>query len=217
MVRLTDAIEKYLDEELLTHDEQWYCERCCKKVDARKKIDLWKLPPVLILHLKRFEFDMRTLRTRKIDANLSAPGGVLDLSSYCSSKQREGACYDVVCVANHAGSYDSGHYSATCRVGDAARGAWHVFDDHRVSPLVRGKAVVGPEAYVVFLERHSVHKLFSGICDGATPASDPLVQTLSEPELWPHWDNMRNSIAGDLRELVHDRKQLLSINEENAA
>ena len=26
-------------------------------MDARKKMDMWKLPPVLVIHLKRFEFD----------------------------------------------------------------------------------------------------------------------------------------------------------------
>lgn len=34
-------------------EEKWFCERCKVKVEARKKIDLWKLPPVLVLHLKR--------------------------------------------------------------------------------------------------------------------------------------------------------------------
>ncbi|CAE8712455.1 unnamed protein product, partial [Polarella glacialis] len=52
MHKLTDALEKYLEEENLVGDEQWFCERCDAKVDATKKIDLWKLPPILILQLK---------------------------------------------------------------------------------------------------------------------------------------------------------------------
>jgi len=52
MSNVTDALQAYVAEEMLTGDERWHCEVCNKKVDARKKIDLWKLPPVLVLHLK---------------------------------------------------------------------------------------------------------------------------------------------------------------------
>merc|ERR1719198_2918896 len=128
---------------------------------------------------------------RKIDTMLSAPGGSLDLSAHCASHQRDGACYDVVCVANHVGSCDSGHYTATCRIGDAYRGTWWFFDDHRVSQLAPYSEVVGRDAYVIFLQRHndsgSMH--YAG-----TSGSDPLRQSLTSPELWPHWDNMRHSI-----------------------
>lgn len=80
MTFITDALARHLEAETLAGDEQWYCERCCKKVDARKKIDLWKLPPVLILHLKRFEFNAKSLQTCKVKTKLLAPDGVLDLS-----------------------------------------------------------------------------------------------------------------------------------------
>eukprot|EP00443_Scrippsiella_acuminata_P091898 CAMPEP_0115560730 /NCGR_PEP_ID=MMETSP0271-20121206/100621_1 /TAXON_ID=71861 /ORGANISM="Scrippsiella trochoidea, Strain CCMP3099" /LENGTH=341 /DNA_ID=CAMNT_0002994819 /DNA_START=113 /DNA_END=1135 /DNA_ORIENTATION=- len=134
MSKVTDAIEKYLEEELLSGDERWFCEKCKQKVEARKKIDIWKLPPVLVLHLKRFECDPKRrgrsssgMHFRKIDATLKAPE-VLDLANYCSSAQRHGASYDVVCVANHSGAYGSGHYTATCRVGSAHHGTWHHFN-----------------------------------------------------------------------------------------
>merc|ERR1712176_890825 len=115
MTEITDAIKKYLEEELLSGKEKWHCSKCARKVDASKKIDLWKLPQVLVLHLKRFAFDASTGRCEKIDTMLSTPL-VLDLSSYCSSPQREGAIYEVACVANHHGRYEGGHYTATCRV-----------------------------------------------------------------------------------------------------
>ena len=34
--------------------DSWYCPQCKEHVRATKKLDLWKLPNVLIVHLKRF-------------------------------------------------------------------------------------------------------------------------------------------------------------------
>lgn len=190
MTRVMDAVEKYLEEESLSGDERWYCEKCKQKVDASKKIDLWMLPPVLVLHLKRFEFDPRTFRFQKIKALLSAPLS-LDLSPLCPTKQRDGALYNVVCVANHIGQFGSGHYTATCRVGNAENGCWHYFDDERVRPLVAGQDVISPEAYVIFLVR----------CKASTSAfkhSALKRQSVTMPELWPHWIATRESVLVDL-------------------
>merc|ERR1712183_712930 len=55
MTTLEDALRLFVAEERLQGDEQWKCSRCKKRVDATKKIDIWKLPPVLVVHLKRFE------------------------------------------------------------------------------------------------------------------------------------------------------------------
>ena len=43
--------------ELLHGKNKWYCPRCRGHVDAVKRIGIWKLPPLLIIHLKRFSYD----------------------------------------------------------------------------------------------------------------------------------------------------------------
>lgn len=183
MSRITHAITKYLEEEVLTGDERWFCTRCKCKVDARKKIDLWKLPPVLVLHLKRFEFDSRSGNFRKIDRALRTPE-MLDLLEFCSSPQRQGAKYKAVAVANHVGPYGSGHYTATCRAG--LDGSWHQFNDDSVTPVRRQASAVGPEAYVIFLVRCREEK-------DAFRQATVKPQTVTMPELWPHWLSTRNS------------------------
>ena len=45
-----------LQPEQLSQDDSWYCQRCRMHVQANKKLDLWSLPEVLIMHLKRFNF-----------------------------------------------------------------------------------------------------------------------------------------------------------------
>lgn len=188
MVSVTDAIEKYLKEELLTDDERWLCPRCNCKVDAKKKIEVWKLPPVLVLHLKRFEFDAKSMEFKKIRATLKAPF-TLDLSSYVSSPQRESATYDVVAVANHHGSFDGGHYTSYCQAnGESGEHCqWYHFDDGAVRPMKEDAEVVTKDAYVIFLVRRR---------SGA--AKHVKRQTVTLPELWPHWVSTRNSVMLDL-------------------
>lgn len=176
MTRLTDAIGKFVEEELLTGDERWMCEKCKELVDAKKKIDIWMLPPVLIVHLKRFEYCPSLGDFVKIQIPLHAEEDRLDLTPYCSSAQRDGATYEVVCVANHAGKFGSGHYTATCRVGEQ----WLHFDDEHVRPF--NGLVVNPQAYVIFLSKKSQFDSFRGVHHA------PLLkrQTVSNPQNWPH-------------------------------
>jgi len=203
MTQVTDALNKFLEEEMLVGDEQWYCDKCNQKVNATKKIDLWKLPPVLVLHIKRFEFCSSTGEFKKIDTLLSAPL-MLDLAPFCSSVQREGARFEVACVANHFGGVGMGHYTATCRVPspksrvvdrngtkNVADGVadceWYHFDDELVNPLMDSSAVIGPQAYVIFLVR-------GGESGGGTARSCILPrQTVSAPEFWPHKVSRANS------------------------
>jgi len=45
-----------LQPEQLSEDDSWYCQRCKMHVQADKKLDLWSLPEVLVVHLKRFQY-----------------------------------------------------------------------------------------------------------------------------------------------------------------
>ena len=43
--------------ELLETENAYYCERCDKKVDTVKRLCVKKLPPILVIQLKRFDYD----------------------------------------------------------------------------------------------------------------------------------------------------------------
>lgn len=49
--QLHDCLDLYFDGEVI---EGWTCPRCKQNRDAIKKLDISKLPPVLVIHLKRF-------------------------------------------------------------------------------------------------------------------------------------------------------------------
>eukprot|EP00930_Biecheleria_cincta_P072223 TRINITY_DN59659_c0_g1_i1.p1 TRINITY_DN59659_c0_g1~~TRINITY_DN59659_c0_g1_i1.p1 ORF type:complete len:561 (+),score=54.66 TRINITY_DN59659_c0_g1_i1:117-1685(+) len=59
---LGDCIHAFTEETLLCGDDQWYCPACQKNVDAKQNLTLWKLPAILMVHLKRFGFSAAGLR-----------------------------------------------------------------------------------------------------------------------------------------------------------
>merc|ERR1712091_540306 len=83
MENVLDCLNLYLAEEILSGDESWHCPKCKTKVEATKKIDLWKLPHILVLQLKRFAFDATTMSFRKLDNKLTIDLTAVDLSSCC--------------------------------------------------------------------------------------------------------------------------------------
>ncbi|CAF0759373.1 unnamed protein product [Adineta ricciae] len=54
-VRLEDCLESFIKWENLENKEMFNCKRCKKLQPADKKLDIWKLPPCLIFHIKRFQ------------------------------------------------------------------------------------------------------------------------------------------------------------------
>uniref|UniRef100_A0A7S3DEG2 ubiquitinyl hydrolase 1 n=1 Tax=Palpitomonas bilix TaxID=652834 RepID=A0A7S3DEG2_9EUKA len=48
------CLHAFTEEEKLGEDDYWYCPKCKDFRSASKKLDIWKTPRVLVLHLKRF-------------------------------------------------------------------------------------------------------------------------------------------------------------------
>jgi len=46
--------EEFLKEEVL--DDLFKCEKCNKRTKSTKKFVIWRLPKILVIHLKRFAF-----------------------------------------------------------------------------------------------------------------------------------------------------------------
>ncbi len=74
-----------------------------------KQLSLWSAPRVLIIQLKRFEYD-----GSKNDARVDFPITGLDLAPYISAPQQQtnntSSLYDLYAVVNHFGSTGAGHY-----------------------------------------------------------------------------------------------------------
>jgi len=82
-----EALSKFIDPELLTDDNQYYCEQCQKKVYATKSLKFLTLPYLLTLQLKRFDFDYQRPTRIKLNHRVTFPL-ILDMNPYIGERPR---------------------------------------------------------------------------------------------------------------------------------
>ncbi|XP_044294510.1 ubiquitin carboxyl-terminal hydrolase 8 isoform X2 [Varanus komodoensis] len=142
---LQECLRLFSKEEKLTDNNRFYCSHCKTRRDSLKKIEIWKLPPVLLVHLKRFSYDGRW--KQKLQSSVDFPLESLDLSQYVIGPKSSSKRYNLFAVSNHYGGLDGGHYTAYCK--NAAKQRWYKFDDHEVSEI-SAPSVKSSAAYILF-------------------------------------------------------------------
>lgn len=148
-VPLTQCLDLYIAPEKLEGSEAHYCRKCKTHQRSEKKLALWRAPPVLVLHLKRFTFG--TFRRTKLTTAVDFPQTGLDVRPFAaegSPVAAPGACttYNLVAVVNHMGSLGGGHYTAHALNG----GEWLTYNDSRVGPA---HSLGQSEGYLLFYLR----------------------------------------------------------------
>ncbi|KAG8996062.1 CSN-associated deubiquitinating enzyme Ubp12 [Tulasnella sp. JGI-2019a] len=169
-ITIDDCLNEFVKEEKLGEADPWYCPRCKKHQQATKKFDLWKVPDILVVHLKRFS-NSRVLRD-KIDVPVDFPIEGLDLESRIGERAaakvllaqgvdvaelgiqdvHEPLVYDLFGVDEHMGGLGGGHYRAYAK--NAEDGKWYHFDDSRVD-VSDARDVVTNSAYLLFYRRRT--------------------------------------------------------------
>lgn len=148
------CLEKFTSTEILDGNDRPKCDKCKEKRKMTKQYKLWKLPEILIIHLKRFKAgDTRRKDDSnvKIDTNLSLRGHLHNKaetilgSSTCNKSN-----YSLYAVSNHMGGTGGGHYTASCKGSD---GKWRYFNDSSVSEMSSSQ-VQTSDAYLLFYERN---------------------------------------------------------------
>lgn len=151
---LLDCVAKYCQQEQLEETEMWYCNRCKEHVRAWKQFNIYQAPPVLIIHLKRFQYTASSNRRDKINTFIDFPLTGLDLSGTVMHwADGEKPVYDCYAVSNHFGGLGGGHYTAFALNND---GVWCTYDDSRITEGAEPKDVVSASAYVVYYRRRDI-------------------------------------------------------------
>jgi len=141
-VTLRDCFECYLREEILNDAT---CDSC-KKKGIRKKTEIVKLPPLLIIHLSRFYQDGISTRKKQNFVNFELSN--VNLGHYAKQGfDNRWNGFNLYAVSNHFGSLEGGHYTAYANSNVLKK--WHKYDDQDVSPLDSAD-VVTPAAYLLF-------------------------------------------------------------------
>ncbi|QDS75201.1 hypothetical protein FKW77_008825 [Venturia effusa] len=109
-ISLDDCFSATSKGEVLTEENQWYCNRCKELRQAEKTLEIWTAPDVLVIHLKRFSAS-RNLRD-KIDVKVEFPIEGLDLTHRVGVSDGKTLKYDLFAVDNHYGGLGGGHYTA---------------------------------------------------------------------------------------------------------
>ncbi len=174
---LDHCLENFTRVERLDEDNKWYCAKCKDHVRAEKTMKLWRLPNILVIQLKRFEF-RNALRRDKMETFIDFPLEGLDMNRFCASSSSAGmsqqdfedldipkqrhfvdndipATYDLFGVVNHYGRMGFGHYNAYARRWDEnmIEDDWILFDDASVRVGITKEDVVSNSGYLLFYRR----------------------------------------------------------------
>uniref|UniRef100_A0A4W6CGY2 Ubiquitin carboxyl-terminal hydrolase 8 n=1 Tax=Lates calcarifer TaxID=8187 RepID=A0A4W6CGY2_LATCA len=142
---LQDCLRLFSKEERLTDNNKVFCRHCKAHRDSSKKLEIWKVPPILLVHLKRFSYEGRW--KQKLQTSVDFPLDNLDLAQYVIGPKHNLKRYSLYGVSNHYGGLDGGHYTAYCK--NSHRQRWYKFDDHEVSEISTS-SVKSSAAYILF-------------------------------------------------------------------
>ena len=132
---LSDSYRTYKSVEKLENDNAYFCEKCNKKVLARRKTITTKWPDNLIIVLKRFDYNMR-----KDNRNINIP-----LNWRHGYKLKGGII--------HMGSYGGGHY---IYFGEE-NNEWFIANDSHISKINDIEGFMnnqGKQSYILYYCRY---------------------------------------------------------------
>lgn len=162
---LLDCFNEFVKPEVLDGDNSWYCPNCKQPRRTVKTMAISRLPPVLIIHLKRFQRTWNSVD--KLATPVRYPIHNLDLTAYWPATpivdphykkllrdlphrgQVPPFIYDLGAVTVHQGTLKGGHYTAF--VKKAMKG-WCYFDDANATPVPE-TAALSRNAYLLFYHR----------------------------------------------------------------
>jgi len=184
---LEQCFQLYTEEEKLGPENPWLCPSCKRHQEGVKKLALWSVPDILIIHLKRFR-QTSTQRT-KLTNLVEFPVNGLDMTAHIvhrtnqvpptnplphwspwrrkprTANQAEDSVYDLYAVCNHHGNMHGGHYTAYCK--NPTDGLWYLFDDIKVTPVDESE-IVTESAYILFYQKKA---LLSGSSSSASSST----------------------------------------------
>ncbi|KAM6140596.1 ubiquitin carboxyl-terminal hydrolase 16 [Pterocles gutturalis] len=186
------CLYQFTRNEKLTETNKLLCDVCTQRhygpknniksekkyvyTNAKKQMLISLAPPILTLHLKRFQ--QAGFNLRKVNRHIKFPE-VIDLAPFCTAKCKNVAegntkvLYSLYGVVEHSGTMRSGHYTAYAKMRsmnnhlsdlvlrgqspqaletEPVKGQWFHISDTRVQAVSTSK-VLSSQAYLLFYER----------------------------------------------------------------
>ncbi|VDD95060.1 unnamed protein product [Enterobius vermicularis] len=128
---ITHCLRVFSNMETLQGDQKYYCENCCSKQEAQKRMRIKNLPQMLALHLKRFKYVDQLCRHTKLSYRVLFPFE-LRLFNVSDDALNADRLYDLCAVVVHCGSTPNrGHYITVVK----SHAFWLLFDDDIVDKI----------------------------------------------------------------------------------
>ncbi len=108
---LNDCIKAHFAPHYLnsdSKDKEWKCDKCDSFHKNKKVLKIWKMPPILLICLKRFEFNLNKKEMIKNDIDIKIPEELLFEKYIIAPKTN--VKYKYIGSAIHLGKYNYGHY-----------------------------------------------------------------------------------------------------------
>ena len=204
---ITQSLDRMVAGEILEGENKYSCEECQKKVKARKRESIKKLPNNLIFVLKRFEFKYETYTKSKLNGYCEFPEKI-DMSKYSQQYLNEDQLHAIKPeggyfnfklrgITIHRGTAESGHYYSIIK---DKKGRWLEFNDinvreinfNDIAEIAYGqenesewsRGVRHGNAYMLFYERESLFDENEGpiasLLDGLKRSSNSMQSYTSE-------------------------------------
>jgi ubiquitin C-terminal hydrolase len=154
---LDDCLMEFIKDEILEGSEKYSCDKCKTKTDAIKNIKLFKLPPILIIQLKRYKTNgFRQMRNNSI---INFPIKDLSFDKYMSSFIKDESKYNLFAVTLQLGSLNGGHYIAYCL--NPINNKWYLHDDSRttyISDEDLKQEIYTSKSYILYYQKQVISK-----------------------------------------------------------
>ena len=147
-ITLEDCLNNFCQEEKLEKGNEWYCPKCKKHTLVKKKMELFYLPKILIICLKRFI--KMSYKWRKNEEYIDFPINNLNMGEFMVGPDKSHSKYDLFAVSQHYGSILFGHYTAVCKNFDK----WYSYNDSSIH-LCSENDTKSSAAYVIFYRRQT--------------------------------------------------------------
>ena len=147
-ITLEDCLNNFCQEEKLEKGNEWYCPKCKKHTLVKKKMELFYLPKILIICLKRFI--KMSYKWRKNEEYVDFPINNLNMGEFMVGPDKSHSKYDLFAVSQHYGSTLFGHYTAVCKNFDK----WYSYNDSSIH-LCSENDTKSSAAYVIFYRRQT--------------------------------------------------------------
>lgn len=169
-ITLRNCFESLTNPEKLDEENKWFCEKCKQHTRANFRMSIKELPPVLILHLKRFKKTAGGSHIKITDA-VDFPIKNFRIADFTTNPElAQNQCtYDLLGVVNHSGSVNFGHYTSVV-ANRTNPDQWVECDDETTSTFDSDPHFYKNRAYILFYKRNndkpSTHRLVNSEMQG---------------------------------------------------